>query len=207
MPQVAAIDRGGRIVPTVKTGSTRSQWLAMRKNTDDTPALDAILLESLEEGGMLVCVKNTDRTVLRQNPSCRRLCGDREGLVCCDGCMEIYENDDSQQWKHWGNRTYRNCRIHDHHYDVTLLCSDQHLVTIMQPLEEKQAIALKYYRDMGISKREMQVITQVIAGLSNAEICDKLSISNSTLRTHLNSIYRQVHEAGGSLEHIPRERT
>jgi ATP/maltotriose-dependent transcriptional regulator MalT len=76
----------------------------------------------------------------------------------------------------------------------------------MQPLEEKQAIALKYYREVGISTREMEVITQVIAGLTNAMICEKLAISNSTLRTHLNSIYNQVHEAGGSLEHIPRER-
>ena len=179
----------------------------MSKKTCDRPALDAILLESLEEGGMLVCVKNIDRKVLNQNPGCKKLCGDREGLVCCDGCMEVYENDDSQQWKHWGNRTYRNCWIHDSHFDVTLLCSDRHLVTIMQPLEEKQAIALKYYQDMGISKREMQVITQVIAGLSNAEICEKLSISNSTLRTHLNSVYSQVYDAGGTLEHIPRERT
>jgi DNA-binding CsgD family transcriptional regulator len=169
-------------------------------------ALDAILLESLEEGGMLLCVKDIDKTVLKQNGGCKKLCGDREGQVCCNGCMEVYDNDDTQQWNHWGNRTYRNCYIHDSYYDVTLLCSDRHLVTIMQPLEEKQAIALKYYREVGISTREMEVITQVIAGLTNAKICEKLAISNSTLRTHLNSIYNQVHEAGGSLEHIPRER-
>ena len=170
------------------------------------PALEAILLESLEEGGMLVCVKDIDRKVLKQNAGCKRLCGDREEQVCGDGCMAVYENDDTQQWKHWGSRTYRNCRIYASYYDLTLLCSDQHLVTIMQPLEEKQAIALKYYRELGLSRRETEVITQVIAGLNNAEICEKLSISNSTLRSHLNSIYHQVHEAGGSLEHIPGER-
>jgi DNA-binding CsgD family transcriptional regulator len=179
----------------------------MSKKSGKQPALDTILLESLEEGGMLVCVKGIDRTVLKQNGGCKKLCGDREGLVCCDGCMEVYESDDTQQWKHWGNRTYRNCHIHASYYDVTLLCSDRHLITIMQPLDEKQAIALKYYQEVGISKREIAVITQVIAGLSNAEICEKLSISNSTLRTHLNSIYSQVYEAGGSLEHIPRERS
>ncbi|RLA52627.1 MAG: hypothetical protein DRQ65_06785 [Gammaproteobacteria bacterium] len=169
--------------------------------------LDAILLESLEEDGMLLCVKDIDRTVLKQNGDCKKLCGDREGQVCCDGCMEIYDNDDTQQWNHWGNRTYGNCYIHDSYFNVTLLCSDRYLITIMQPLEEKQAIALKYYREVGISKREMEVITQVIEGFTNAEICEKLTISNSTLRTHLNSIYNQVYEAGGSLEHIPRERS
>ena len=156
---------------------------------------------------MLVCVKGIDRKVLKQNGGCKTLCGNREGLVCSDGCMEVYENDDTQQWEHWGNRTYRNCYIHQNYYDVTLLCSDRHLVTIMQPLEEKQSAALKYYQEVGISKREMEAITEVIEGFSNAEICENLSISNSTLRAHLNSIYSQVHETGSSLHYIPRERS
>jgi DNA-binding CsgD family transcriptional regulator len=169
--------------------------------------LESILLESLEEGGMLVCVKGIDRKVLKQNGSCKSLCGDREGLVCGDGCMEVYENDDTQQWEQWGNRTYKNCYIFQGYYDVTLLCSDRHLVTIMQPLEERQAAALEYYQEIGISKREMEVITEVVAGYCNADICEKLSISNSTLRTHLNSIYSQVHEAGGSPDYIPKGRS
>ncbi len=175
-------------------------------NNSPGSALDTILLKSLEEGNMVICVKDTERRVLSQNGRCKEVCGGAEGLVCSDGCMEVYQKDVCHQWKLWGNRTYRNTSIHDNTYDVTLLCSTHHLVTIMQPLKEKQATALEYYKEIGISNREEQVMAQVIAGLSNAEICEKLSISISTLRTHLNSVYGKVHESGGSLEHIPSER-
>jgi len=178
----------------------------MATTSTDTPALDVILLESVEIGGMHLCVKDANGKVLRQNASCQKLCGMREGLTCREGCMEVYANDDSQQWQRWGNRTYKNCSIQGGSFDVTLLCSDEHLVTIMQPLEEKQAAALQYYKGMGISKRETQVMEQVIAGLSNAEICEKLSISNSTLRTHLNNVYSRVQDAGAALQHIPHAR-
>lgn len=171
-----------------------------------TKNLDLTLLESLEEGGMIVCVKDHNKVVLKQNDSCKELCGNAEGKECNIGCMEVFDQDDEQQWDKWGNRTYRNCYLHDHYYDLTLLCSDRHLITILQPLEEKQTIALKHYMELGLSKRETEVITHVIAGLSNTEICEKLSISASTIRTHLNNIYGKAHESGTSLEYIPRER-
>ena len=169
--------------------------------------LETVLLQSLEEGGMIVCIKDLDKIVLKQNKSCIKLCGDREGQICCDGCMEIYAQDDSQQWDRWGNRTYRNSYLHDNYYDVTLLCSDHHLVSILQPLEEKQAIAIEHYRKLGLSKRELEVITEAVAGLSNTQISEKLSISNATIRTHLNNIYAKVLDAGGSLSHIPKQRS
>jgi DNA-binding CsgD family transcriptional regulator len=120
--------------------------------------------------------------------------------------MEIYENDTMQQWKDWGNRTYKNCFLHERYFDVTLLCSNSHLVTILQPLEEKQAIAKEYYRKMGLSKREMEVVAHAIAGLSNTEISEKLHIANATLRTHLNNAYRKIDDAEGTLEHLPTNR-
>jgi len=168
--------------------------------------LETILLQSLEEGGMIVCIKDLDKVVLKQNESCIKLCGDREGQVCCDGCMEIYEQDDSHQWDRWGNRTYRNSYLHDNYYDVTLLCSDNHLVSILQPLEEKQAIAIEHYQKLGLSKRELEVITEAVAGLSNVQIGKKLSISNATIRTHLNNIYALVLYTCGSLSHMTKQR-
>ncbi len=165
--------------------------------------LDSVLMQSLDEGSMLVCVKDIDKMVLKQNGECKNTCGDREGQMCCEGCMEIYDTDGSQQWNDWGNRTYKNCNLHNSYYDVTLICSERHLVTILQPLEERHTMAIEYYQSIGLSKRELEVIT----GSSNSDICKKLSISNATLRTHLNKVYAKVSEAGGSVIHIPKERS
>ena len=167
---------------------------------------DDILLQSLEQGGMMVCVKDINKRVLRQNTSCKNLCGNKEGQSCFDGCMEIYDNDTDRQWNSWGNRTYSNLNLNDDYFDVTLLCSDDHLVTILQPLEKKQALAIEFYQNIGLSKRELQVISLVVNGLSNTEICQNLFITNATLRTHLNKVYSKVNEAGLTIEHLPKGR-
>ncbi len=169
--------------------------------------LSAILLASLEEGGMLVCIKDNNKLVLKQNQASKKICGNREGQLCCIGCMEVFDLDKDQQWEKWGSRTYKNCYIHNIYYNATLICSDQHLVTILQPLGEKQLVAIKYYQEIGLSKREVEVISQVIAGLNNTAICEKFSISHSTLRTHLNNIYRKTNDAGASPHYIPKDRS
>ncbi len=178
----------------------------VNNNKDKDFSADAILMQSLEQGGMMVCIKDINKLVLRQNNGCKSLCGNREGESCFDGCMEIYDSDNERQWNSWGNRTYSNCNLNEGYFDVTLLCSDDHLVTILQPLEQKQAIAIEHYQDIGLSKREFQVISLVVNGLSNNDICQQLFISNATLRTHLNRVYSKVNDAGLSVEHLPKGR-
>lgn len=175
----------------------------MKKN----PQLDSLLLDSIEQAGMAVCIKDVNKTVLKQNHKCIKLCGQLENQVCNDHCMAIYNADDSQQWDKWGNRSYPNSYLHDDYFDVTLLCSEQYITTILQPLKQKHAEAIAYYSNMGLSKREMQVISKAIANLSNEEICHQLNISKPTLRSHLNNIYRKVDEAGRSLKYIPPKRS
>ncbi len=183
---------------------TNSQGIREHLDNGD---LSAILLASLEEGDMLICIKDNNKLVLKQNDGSKKLCGNREGQPCCTGCMEIFARDKNQQWENWGSRTYKNCLLHDNYFNVTLICSDQHLVTILQPLESKQLVAAEYYREMDLSKRETEVLSQVIAGLNNSAICQKFSISHSTLRTHLNNIYRKTNNTGASLHHIPKDRS
>jgi ATP/maltotriose-dependent transcriptional regulator MalT len=50
------------------------------------------------------------------------------------------------------------------------------------------------------------VITLVVNGLSNNDICQQLFITNATLRTHLNKVYSKVKDAGLAVEHLPNGR-
>jgi len=40
----------------------------------------------------------------------------------------------------------------------------------------------------GLTEREVEVLTEIGAGLSNAEIADKLRISGATVKSHINHL-------------------
>jgi DNA-binding CsgD family transcriptional regulator len=165
-----------------------------------------LLQQTLEASEVAVCVKDPQRRVLMQNEHCRGICGDRVGVVCDQGCMELHAADTGRQWRDWGSRVYRNSRIFGNFCDVTLLCSATHIITFLQPLREKYEAALAYCREQGLTRREVEVIALTIRGISNLDICEALSISRATLKTHLNNIYRKFRELGDIPEFIPANR-
>jgi DNA-binding CsgD family transcriptional regulator len=169
--------------------------------------MNGILEESLRTDSVAVCVKDADKNVLMQNELCRQICGDCVGDSCERGCMELYANDDAHQWKDWGSRVYKNSYIHGNFFDVTLLCGTGSIVTFLQPLEEKYEMALSHYRDKGLTRRETEVVALAIRGVSNTRICETLSITRATLRTHLNNIYHKFRDLGEVPEFIPGNRT
>lgn len=154
-----------------------------------------------------VCVKDSGKRVLMQNGRCIKSCGDQQGTICEQGCMELYSRDIYQQWKEWGTRIYKNSYIKGCFYDVTLLCSTDRIFTFLQPLKEKYEMAFAYYRGKGLTRREIEVIDLTIHGSSNSQICKRLSISRATLRTHLNNVYKKLRDAGEPLKFIPSNRT
>lgn len=168
--------------------------------------MSAILESSLEASNIAVCVKDRNKCVLSQNDYCRELCGDRVGELCETGCMELYASDNTQQWKDWGSRVYKNSFMHGGFFDVTLLCSAESLITFLQPLKDRYEMALAYYRDKGLTKREIEVVSLTIKGISNPEICSTLSISKATLRTHLNNVYHKLRDLGEVPEFMPANR-
>jgi DNA-binding CsgD family transcriptional regulator len=165
-----------------------------------------ILESSLEASSVAVCVKDRNKHVLSQNDYCRELCGERCGEVCETGCMELYAGDKTQQWKDWGSRVYKNSFLHGSFFDVTLLCSSESIITFLQPLKDRYEMALAYYRDKGLTKRETEVVSLTIRGVTNPEICKALSISKATLRTHLNNIYHKFRDLGEIPEFMPANR-
>jgi len=168
--------------------------------------MNEILESSLEAGNVAVCVKDQNKRVLSQNDYCRELCGERCGEQCEIGCMELYADDKTRQWKDWGSRVYRNSFMHGGFFDVTLLCSSESIITFLQPLKDRYEMALAYYRDKGLTKRETEVVSLTIKGVSNPEICKTLSISKATLRTHLNHVYHKLRDLGEVPEFMPANR-
>jgi len=174
--------------------------------TATTGLMETMLEQALEAAAIAVCVKDSEQRVLTQNEQCRRVCGDQSGKVCNEGCMALYAGDRNQQWKDWGPRVYRNSLIHGSFHDVTLLCGAERIITFLQPLREKYTQALEYFRDKGLTRRETEIISLTVQGIKNTDICNRLSISRATLRTHLNNVYRKFRDMGELPEFIPANR-
>jgi DNA-binding CsgD family transcriptional regulator len=168
--------------------------------------MKAILEHTFNDDNFAVCVKDSNGKVLMQNPLCSGICGDYTNTVCDIGCMELYAKDESHQWNEWGSRIYNNTFVHNAFYDITLLCSNDYLITFLQPLKEKYKMALAYYKDKKLTKRELEVISLIVQGKSNQTICGQLSVSMATLKTHLNNIYKKIHDLGGTPKYIPHKR-
>lgn len=51
-----------------------------------------------------------------------------------------------------------------------------------------QEINHKKIKELGLSKREYEVLCEIASGLSNKEIADKLFVSESTIKTHVSNL-------------------
>ena len=160
----------------------------------------------LEDAGIGICIKDAAGRVLDQNPACRAICGDRTQRVCEDGCMALRAADPERRAEKWGCSVYRNSCVHQRECDVSLLCSGERIVTFLQPLARRYEPALEHYRDAALTRRETEIAELLIRGRSNAQICRQTGIAHSTLRTHLNHIYRKLRDRGSAPRCVPQRR-
>ncbi len=59
---------------------------------------------------------------------------------------------------------------------------------LYQQKNPTQAIHHKKVQELGLSKREHEVLCEIASGLSNKEIAEKLFVSESTIKTHVSNI-------------------
>ncbi len=60
--------------------------------------------------------------------------------------------------------------------------------TFQKEIRKHKTIDHQKIKDLGLSKREYQVLQEVAMGLSNQEIANKLFVSESTIKTHVSSL-------------------
>jgi DNA-binding NarL/FixJ family response regulator len=75
-----------------------------------------------------------------------------------------------------------------------LIASIEHALTSPETFSAKEiAGAMKRTRNsFGLSQRELQILTQLHKGTPLKEFAESLFITESTLKTHLSSIYRKL---------------
>ena len=58
--------------------------------------------------------------------------------------------------------------------------------------EDKKLRVINHFNRFGLSKREGEIVFEILEGKRNKEIADKLYITEKTVKFHLSSIYRKV---------------
>lgn len=60
------------------------------------------------------------------------------------------------------------------------------------PAAESFSINEERLRDLGITKRELEILELIAAGLSNREIAEKLFVSENTVKTHSSRLFDKL---------------
>jgi DNA-binding NarL/FixJ family response regulator len=89
------------------------------------------------------------------------------------------------------------CGIVQKRYAVETLmesirCVAQGLVWVPPELQTELAAQLRSPAAAQLSVREAEIVRYVAAGLRNAEVAKRLSIGESTVKTHLNNIFQKL---------------
>lgn len=63
---------------------------------------------------------------------------------------------------------------------------------VNQQVADSHIVDHKKLKELNISPREHEVLIELVNGLSNKEIADKLFVSESTVKTHISNIYAKL---------------
>jgi DNA-binding CsgD family transcriptional regulator len=132
------------------------------------------------------CVKTRDWTVQWQNDECLTVCGPCVGKVCQMHCRQWAQAPQPQSIE--GAQLYRSKAINGVHYDLVVLETEDEIVSVLCPIEQRRQETTTFYQTAGLSPRETEIMLLKLEGLKNKDICTRLFISESTLKTHINNI-------------------
>ncbi len=153
---------------------------------------DSNYIEKITDSEVIgICVKSPDGTVQSQNKTCKEICGDQKSKICTEGCMALYKKN-IEGTSCIGTQTFRAQNTGDSLYDIVMLNDGEQLITILCLLNEKHKTDIEYFKQFGLTGRELEIVGLVIQGNTNKEVSEKLFISKSTIKSHLNSIYRKI---------------
>ncbi len=141
-----------------------------------------------------ICLKNSDSTVTFQNETCQRLCGNRMGEKCHDSCMKNYQVD-APVVINQGMKLIKNSETPNGRADAVVIHDGETITTILYDLDEKNKniqLSLEEIKKCDLTKSEMTVMELILKGLTKKEITKKLFVSDATIKTHLNNIYKKL---------------
>lgn len=76
--------------------------------------------------------------------------------------------------------------------EVVLLKEVEVVKEVPVPISEPFSVNEEQQRQLGITKRELEILELIAEGLSNREIADKLFVSENTVKTHSSRLFDKL---------------
>lgn len=138
-----------------------------------------------------VCVKSSNTTVEYQNRMSENICGSQIGQICSKGCMAQLKTKNHEILS--GNyKLFRNTQLDNDSADTIIIHDGEKITTLLFSQKENIQKQLNTLAEYNLTKSELNIMKKFLEGHSNIEITKSLFISKSTLRTHLNNIYKKI---------------
>ncbi len=145
-----------------------------------------------------ICRRDVSGQVVEQNAACTRICGNREGVICKDNCVEHV--DFAATLANKKTKLVNGRMIGEQAYDIVISPYATGATTLLLEVERpKQSDFMQALRDYALTKRELVVAKMIGQGFTNREISAKLYISLATVKTHINRIYSKLGINAGML--------
>lgn len=141
-----------------------------------------------------VCIKDQESVVTYQNESCMKLCGDQRQKKCQEGCMKNYHLE-APLIINEGMKLIKNSKTTHGRADAVVINDGETITTLLYDLDEKfknVGKSLEEIKKCELTNSEMTVMELILHGLSKREIKTKLFVSDATIKTHLNNIYKKL---------------
>lgn len=139
-----------------------------------------------------ICIKDMNQIVKFQNKKCKHYCGNLLDEKCEKGCMDKYLRRPNEQSFEEGIVFKKNIKTNKDPMDALILNDGESITTLL--IENKTRIKkqLELFKAYRLTKSEMNIIEKILTGLSNQDIASELFLSKSTLKTHMNNIYKKI---------------
>lgn len=139
-----------------------------------------------------ICLKDEDGKVIYQNEKCLSVCGSKVGKVCNEGCMARYLTSVKGTPFDLGSFFLKNVDAFGLKTDCLLVNDGKTILTVFHESAPELKKQVKFLEKFALTKSEVEIAEQVLRGFENKKIAKNLCISEATLRTHLNNIYRKL---------------
>ena len=141
-----------------------------------------------------VCIKSEDLTVEYQNLACKRICGDQFGKICSKGCVLLVRNDSRTSESPREFRFFKNMKVDDNLTDCLVLFDKQKVISLISNLEPAVTELTLKTAKYGATPFELKILRLYLEGKCQNYISESLFISISTLKSHMNNIFKKVPE-------------
>lgn len=141
-----------------------------------------------------ICIKNKSSIVTYQNITCKNHCGDQINNVCQKGCMLAYSAESPESIKQGVH--YRGIIDSDVGPIESIVIEDnQCITTIFYDLKNKKVAIqedLDNLKDISLTNSELTILNEILAGKTKTEIAKALFVSLSTIKNHINNLYKKL---------------